>query len=134
MTESPSVSDAAQRSANARKNSFFNYESPALTAELQAHGALTREHPTSNVRRPIFQGHTSKFRIANCPFRIWDGGVIRGILCIIEIALLSVLILATRCANYQDLFVPGNVYFVDAACFARMTRGRMWAKRPGLSV
>ena len=31
-----------------------DYESPALTAELQARRALTREHPTSNVQRPIF--------------------------------------------------------------------------------
>jgi hypothetical protein len=36
MAELPSVSVAAQRSENARKNSFLNYESPALTAELQA--------------------------------------------------------------------------------------------------
>ena len=31
-----------------------DYESPALTAELQAHHALAREHPTFNVQRPIF--------------------------------------------------------------------------------
>ena len=39
---------------NERKRLFLNYESPALTAELQAHHALTREHPTFNVQRPIF--------------------------------------------------------------------------------
>jgi hypothetical protein len=60
--------------------------------------------------------------------------VIRGILCVIEIALLSALILATRCANYQDVFVAGNVYFVDADCYARMTRVRMCSERPGLIV
>ena len=60
--------------------------------------------------------------------------MIRGIFCIIEIALLSVLILATRCANYQDVFVAGNVYFVDADCYARMTRVRMCAQKPGLIV
>jgi hypothetical protein len=32
----------------------LDYESPALTAELQARRAATREHPTSNVQRPIF--------------------------------------------------------------------------------
>ena len=32
-----------------------DYESPALTAELQARHALMGEHPTSNVQRPIFQ-------------------------------------------------------------------------------
>jgi len=62
MAELPSVSDAVQRSENMRKNSFFNYESPALTAEVQARGALTREHPTSKVRRPTFR--TTAFLIS----------------------------------------------------------------------
>jgi hypothetical protein len=44
------------------------------------------------------------------------------------------LILATRCANYQDVFVAGNVYFVDADCYARMTRVRMVSANPGLIV
>src|SRR5438046_97310 len=66
--------------------------------------------------------------------RIWDGNVIRAILSTIEIALLSALILATRCANYQDVFVAGNVYFVDADCYARMTRVRMCNEMPGLIV
>ena len=35
---------------NRRKKSFLNYESPALTAELQASCALTREHPPFNVQ------------------------------------------------------------------------------------
>ena len=55
-------------------------------------------------------------------------------LIIFEIALLSVLILATRCANYQDVFVAGNVYFVDADCYARMTRAQMVRANPGLIV
>ena len=58
--------------------------------------------------------------------------MIRVILSTIEIALLSALILATRCANYQDVFVAGNVYFVDADCYARMTRVRMCHAKPGL--
>jgi len=36
MAETPSVSNGAQRCENERKNSVLNYESPALTAELQA--------------------------------------------------------------------------------------------------
>ena len=60
--------------------------------------------------------------------------MIRVILSTIEIALLSALILATRCANYQDVFVAGNVYFVDADCYSRMTRVRMCAEHPGLIV
>src|SRR5205809_2169980 len=66
--------------------------------------------------------------------RIWDGNVIRAIVSTIEIALLSALILATRCANYQDVFVGGNVYFVDADCYARMMRVRMCHATPGLIV
>jgi hypothetical protein len=60
--------------------------------------------------------------------------VIRGILSIIEIALLSALILATRCANYQDVFLAGSIYFVDADCYARMTRVQMCDAHPGLIV
>ena len=60
--------------------------------------------------------------------------MIRAILSTIEFALLSALILATRCTNYQDVFVGGNVYFVDADCYARMTRVRMCHANPGLIV
>jgi hypothetical protein len=60
--------------------------------------------------------------------------VIHAILRTIEIALLSALILVTRCANYQDVFVAGNVYFVDPDCYARMTRVRMCHETPGLIV
>src|SRR5947208_6520190 len=52
-TETPSISVTVQRSENTRKKSFLNYESPALTAELQARRAARREHRTFNVRRPI---------------------------------------------------------------------------------
>ena len=37
-----------------------DYESPALTAELQARCALTREHPISYLQRPIFSQANSK--------------------------------------------------------------------------
>ncbi len=60
--------------------------------------------------------------------------VARVCLLILEFSILSALILATRCANYQDVFVAGNVYFTDADCYARMTRVRMCEKKPGLIV
>jgi hypothetical protein len=60
--------------------------------------------------------------------------VIRGVLSIIQIAFLSLLILATRCANYQDVFVAGHVYFTDADCYARVTRVQMCSEHPGLIV
>jgi hypothetical protein len=53
-------------------------------------------------------------------------------LAIIEITTFSALILAARGANYQDVFVAGNVYFTDADCYARMTRARICEKTPGL--
>lgn len=52
----------------------------------------------------------------------------------VEIAVLSALILVTRCANYQDVFVGGQIYFLDADCYARMTRARMVAEHFGLVV
>ncbi len=58
----------------------------------------------------------------------------RFVLIFAEIVLLSALILATRCANYQDVFVAGNIYFVDADCYARMTRVQMCEAKPGLIV
>jgi hypothetical protein len=59
---------------------------------------------------------------------------VRGALISFAVALLSVLILAARCANYQDVFIAGNVYFTDADCYARMTRARMCERTPGLIV
>lgn len=52
----------------------------------------------------------------------------------IEVLILSALVLATRCANYRDVFVDGNIYFTDADCYARMTRVRLCAEHPGLIV
>jgi hypothetical protein len=66
--------------------------------------------------------------------KILFGRIVCGALIALEIAILSMLILATRCANYQDVFVAGNVYFTDADCYARMTRVRMCEKNPGLIV
>ena len=58
----------------------------------------------------------------------------RFALIVFEVALLSALILAARCANYQDIFIGGNVYFADADCYARMTRAEMVREKPGLIV
>ena len=51
-----------------------------------------------------------------------------------EIAILTTLITATRCANYQDVFVEGNIYFVDADCYARMTRVQLVNANPSFVV
>ncbi|MDP9254491.1 MAG: hypothetical protein M3O66_06085 [Verrucomicrobiota bacterium] len=60
--------------------------------------------------------------------------MLRGALACLEIALLSAIILATRCANYHDVFVRGDVYFTDADCYSRMTRVRMCLEHPGLII
>ena len=53
---------------------------------------------------------------------------------IFEVVFLTLLILATRGANYQDVFVGGNIYFSDGDCYARMSRVRLCAQHPGLVV
>lgn len=56
----------------------------------------------------------------------------RAVLATLEILIFSALILGTRCANYQDVFVGGEIYFTDADCYSRMTRARMCWEHPGL--
>ncbi|MGI8432177.1 MAG: hypothetical protein ACR2MW_07810 [Chthoniobacterales bacterium] len=53
---------------------------------------------------------------------------------LLEVAVLSALILGTRCANHADVFMGGQVYFIDADCYSRMTRVRLVAAHPGLIV
>ena len=53
MTEIPSIRNDLQRCENLRNSLGLNYESPALTAELQARRAARREDRTFNVQRPI---------------------------------------------------------------------------------
>jgi hypothetical protein len=62
------------------------------------------------------------------------GRALRFLLNLLEIIILSALVLATRCVNYQEVFVGPNAYFTDADCYARMTRVRMCAEHPGLIV
>jgi hypothetical protein len=47
IAETPNVRNGAQAPENARKNSPLNYESPALTAELQARFACALKHSIS---------------------------------------------------------------------------------------
>jgi len=53
---------------------------------------------------------------------------------VIGLVVFSIVILASRCANYEDVCIAGNVYFTDADCYARMTRVRMCLEHPGLIV
>ncbi|MGI8889394.1 MAG: hypothetical protein ACR2G0_01230 [Chthoniobacterales bacterium] len=67
-----------------------------------------------------------------------SGSILRGagrwLRVALEIAVLSGLILGMRCANFPDVFVQGKIYFVDADCYARMTRVRLVAEHPGVVV
>ena len=47
---------------------------------------------------------------------------------------ISALILVTRCANYGDVFFGGQINFVDADCYSRMTRARICFEHPGTIV
>lgn len=58
----------------------------------------------------------------------------RVLIATLEIVFLSVLIVATRCANYADVFAGGEIYFTDADCYARMTRVRICMEHPGTIV
>ena len=51
-----------------------------------------------------------------------------------EIIFISALILVTRCANYRDVFSGGQINFIDADCYARMTRARICFEHPGTIV
>jgi hypothetical protein len=52
MAELPGVCDAVQSGETTRKNSFLNYESPALTAELQARINTEVKHSKPLVTNP----------------------------------------------------------------------------------
>jgi hypothetical protein len=51
-----------------------------------------------------------------------------------EIIFISALILATRCANYSDVFFGGQINFIDGDCYARMTRARICFEHPGTVI
>lgn len=58
----------------------------------------------------------------------------RVVIALLEIVVFSALILATRSANYRDVFVGGDIYFTDGDCYSRMTRARMCLEHPGLII
>ena len=51
-----------------------------------------------------------------------------------EVSFITALILVTRCANYGDVFFGGQVNFIDADCYSRMTRARICFEHPGTIV
>jgi hypothetical protein len=60
---------------------------------------------------------------------------VRGrILLLLELTIVIVLVTITRCANYADVFVAGQINFLDPDCYARMTRARICFAHPGTVV
>jgi hypothetical protein len=57
--------------------------------------------------------------------------VARVLIASLQVVIFSALILATRCANYGEVFVAGDIYFTDADCYSRMTRARICLENPG---
>jgi hypothetical protein len=51
-----------------------------------------------------------------------------------EIIFISALILVARCANYGDVFFGRQINFIDADCYARMTRARICFEHPGTII
>ena len=56
------------------------------------------------------------------------------ILLLLELVIVISLVSITRCANYSDVFAGDHMNFVDADCFARMTRARICFEHPGTIV
>jgi MFS family permease len=63
-----------------------------------------------------------------------DCRVRRPLAFLAEIIFISMLILVTRCANYGDVFFGGQINFIDADCYSRMTRARICFEHPGTIV
>jgi len=57
---------------------------------------------------------------------------VRTIIAIFQLLVLSALVLFARCANYEQVFIAGNIYFTDADCYARMSRVQKCIEHPGL--
>ncbi|MEP7071239.1 MAG: hypothetical protein ABI839_02535 [Verrucomicrobiota bacterium] len=58
----------------------------------------------------------------------------RGFTIGLEILFITLLVTATRCANFQDVFVGREIHFLDGDCYARMTRARLCFEHPGTIV
>ncbi|PYK94982.1 MAG: hypothetical protein DME40_01520 [Verrucomicrobia bacterium] len=70
-------------------------------------------------------------RNSDCGFE-WR--VRRRLAFLAEIIFISILILVTRCANFGDVFFGGQINFIDADCYSRMTRARICFEHPGTIV
>jgi hypothetical protein len=84
--------------------------------------------PGSNPGGPI------QFPISEFGIRILYARVRARILFLLELVIVISLVTITRCADYSDVFAGHEINFVDADCFARMTRARICFEHPGTIV
>lgn len=59
---------------------------------------------------------------------------LKKLLSLIELTAFSLLIFAASCWNWPQVFITGGVYYIDADCYARMTRVKMVLEQPGLLI
>lgn len=59
---------------------------------------------------------------------------LKKLLSLVELAAFSLLIFAASCWNWSQVFITGSVYYIDADCYARMTRVKMVVEQPGLII
>ena len=79
-------------------------------------------------------GATSRSCRASHFIGVFEWRVRRRLAFLAEIIFISALILVTRCANYGDVFFGGQINFIDADCYSRMTRARICFEHPGTIV
>src|SRR5438270_3343663 len=84
--------------------------------------------PRLRLGRPV------QFRISEFGIWILDVWVRSRILLLLELVIIVALVTITRCANYSDVFAGNQINFVDADCYARMTRARICFEHPGTIV
>ena len=53
---------------------------------------------------------------------------------IAALLLFCALTFAARCHNLRDVFLDGQIYFLDGDCYARMSRARLVAEHPGVVI
>src|SRR5437868_4569747 len=98
-----------------------------MKAGFMCHSFLVAA-PKLRLGRPV------QFRISDFGIWILDARVRSRILLLLELAIVIALVTITRCANYSDVFAGNQINFVDADCYARMTRARICFEHPGTIV
>lgn len=60
--------------------------------------------------------------------------LLRKFLSALQLAFFAALIFAASCWNWSQVFITDGIYYIDADCYARMTRVQMVLNQPGLII